>query len=368
MDTNPVFEVNQLLSEKNIFPSVSIIFPMDLSQAQYNYNKDKLKLVVKRVQKYLAKEFPATISKPLIVKLIKVYNEVDFKVLSKGLAIYISQNHEKLFRFSFTVKEKVIIDKSFQIRDLLFAAKYNIEYFILLISSNENKLFRGFDKSFKEIDFVDAPKNIKEWKIDLHTKVGNFSDAHSINDITLEKYLRDIDRSLSNILRVNALPIVIACVGEIADKYKKISKNSDLVLGYIEGNFEHASVSEIVNKTIPVLEEKSIKEQEKYLDLLMDAIGMNTFASGITDVWKASMENRSRILLVEKNYSCPAKFGISKFTLITKDVDANDIYSIKDAVDDLIEIVLKRGGDVVFVEDDTLIEHNHIALITNSRI
>lgn len=364
MDTEQLLEAEQLIKEKKTFPSISIIIPTNTKYPHFKYDEEKLKLLVNRLEEKILDEFPPSIADPLITKLSKVYQEIDFTHLSKGLAIYVSRDQEKVFHLSFPVVEKVIIDKSFEIRDLLYATKHSLDYLVLLISSNGNKLFKGLNRSLEEIKLTDAPKNVNEWKIDLPTKVGNFTDAEVVKEETLEKYLHDIDKSLSAELKTFDYPVVICSVERIISKYKKITRNQKSILDYVSGNFEHATIPEIINKIAIVFERKFEKEQEEYLKLLDEAVGKDAFASGINEVWRVAMEQRGRILLVEKNYYCPAKYGKTKYTLITKDIDKNSMYTLKDAVDDLIEVVLKFGGDVVFVDDGKLADHNRIALIT----
>lgn len=364
MDTEQLLEAEQLIKEKKTFPSISIIIPTNTKYPHFKHDEEKLKLVMNKVEEKILDEFPPSIADPLVAKLAKVYQEIDFTHLSKGLAIYVSREQEKIFHLPFTVVEKIIIDKSFEIRDLLYATKHTQDYLVLLISSNENKLFKGFDRSLEEIKLIDAPKDVKEWKIDLPSKVGNFSDAEDVKEETLEKYLRDIDKSLSAELKKYDFPVVICSAERIVFKYKSITKNQKSILDYVSGNFEHATIPEILDKVALVFDKKNERDQEEYLKLLDDAIGKDNFASGINEVWRVAMEQRGRILLVEKNYTCPAKYGKTKYTLVTKDIDKNSMYTLKDAVDDLIEVVLKFGGDVVFVEDGKLLDHNRIALIT----
>ena len=364
MDTNQLLKAEQLIKAKKTFPSISIILPTNTKYPHFKHDEEKLKLVINELEEQLVNEFPHSIADPLIAKLSKVYQEIDFTHLSKGLAIYVSREQEKIIHLPFPVEEKIIIDKSFEVRDLLYATKHTFDYLVMIISSNGNKLFKGFNRSLTEIKLEDAPKDVNEWKIDLPTKVGNFTDAEVVKDETLEKYLRDIDKSLSAELKLLDFPVVICSVERIISKYKRITKNQNSILDYVTGNFEHATIPEIQSKLAVVFDKKNAKEEEKYLDLLNDAIGKDAFASGINEVWRVAMEQRGRILLVEKNYTCPAKYGITKYTLVTKDVDIDSMYTIKDAVDDLIEIVLKFGGDVIFVEDGKLLDHNRIALIT----
>ena len=80
-------------------------------------------------------------------------------------------------------------------------------------------------------------------------------------------------------------------------------------------------------------------------------------------VWKTAAEKRGRLLVVEKNYICPARQGDTPDLIyISHDMLQNDFH-IKDAVDDCIEMVLHSGGDVEFVDEGILNGYEHIALI-----
>ncbi len=364
METAQLQETKLLLNAKKSYPSISIVLPTSTKYRQYRQDEEKLKLIINEVEDKIFQQFPASIAAPLIGKLFKLYQEVDFSHLSEGLAIYVSREQAEIFNLSFPVKEKVIIDKSFEIRDLLYETKHSHDYLVLLLGSKGNKLFKGFNRSIEGIEFKDAPKNAKEWEIDLHSKVGNFSDAKVVKDITLEKYLRDIDRCLSLELTNRDCPVIICGVERIIHKFKNITKNNNSILGYVEGNFEHSTLPAIAKNVAPILEKKIVSDEMESLALLDQAVGKNTYASGIRDVWKAAVEKRGRLLLVEKDYSCAAEYGKDKYTLNTDDVNKDSLNYIKDAVDDLIEVVMKYGGDVVFVDDNKLIDHHHIALIT----
>jgi len=131
----------------------------------------------------------------------------------------------------------------------------------------------------------------------------------------------------------------------------------------VEGNFDYSSTREILEKISPALKLKFATEQDRALRLLDQAIENKTYVSGISNVWRAAAEKNGKLLIVEKDYFIAAKLGKDQFTLIT-DIDENAMYVIKDAVEDVIELVLRQGGDVVFIENGMLKEHSGIALIT----
>ena len=45
------------------------------------------------------------------------------------------------------------------------------------------------------------------------------------------------------------------------------------------------------------------------------------------------------------------------------DSNCNEVFFIKDEVDDIIEKVFENGGDVEFIDDGMLKDHRHIVLI-----
>jgi hypothetical protein len=85
--------------------------------------------------------------------------------------------------------------------------------------------------------------------------------------------------------------------------------------------------------------------------------------TGMQDVWKHAAQHRGRLLIVEKNFMSRDQPGEREQVIFMQPQPYNRFSYIKDAVDDVIEKVLETGGDVEFVEDGSLDEQQHIALI-----
>jgi hypothetical protein len=69
------------------------------------------------------------------------------------------------------------------------------------------------------------------------------------------------------------------------------------------------------------------------------------------------------LLLVEKDFIYPAHQGAEPDSVYKEDLNMNNPFYIKDAVDDVMEKVLAAGGDVEFVSNGALKDYGHIALI-----
>ncbi len=235
------------------------------------------------------------------------------------------------------------------------------------------RTFLGYDHYLIEEQNAEMPNGINDVEGDGHSRVQSFtsfsssknvSDQNSFTENKMEKYLHDVDHELSEILKLNNVPVIICGVKKEIANFKTITKNNNSIIGSVEGNFDYASPTEILDKIEPVFKKNLKTKEDKILKSLDEAISKKTYSIGIKEVWKTAMEKNGRILIVEKDYRCPAKLGLDEYSLIPLKTIEDKIEVINDAVDDIIEIVLKNGGMVDFVENGALSDFQRIALVT----
>jgi hypothetical protein len=70
------------------------------------------------------------------------------------------------------------------------------------------------------------------------------------------------------------------------------------------------------------------------------------------------------MLVVEQSYSVPGRVG--GHPMDPQDYEPADPTHIHDLVDDLVEEVIRRGGQVALVDDGALTDHHRVALVTAS--
>lgn len=95
---------------------------------------------------------------------------------------------------------------------------------------------------------------------------------------------------------------------------------------------------------------------------LDDALGKKLAVTGILSVWQAAEEGKGLILLVEKDYALPG-FVTEEGSKLFLHPPAEPHRIITDAVDDVMETVLAKGGKVKMVENGKLNNYEHMALI-----
>lgn len=355
-------EADEILSAVKYMPCVSIIMPFEPKMSLRSELEYKLKLAMDRVENELLASYTEERSLAVIRKLRPLIKNLDFNTHKRSIAIFVSPLVEKVFYLDIPVEEKIIIDESFEIRDLVYSKKEVHKYLVLVLSSKKTKIYLGNSNTFIRI-VSNVPDHIAAYKNDIPERVANFSDPSDRKEVMLEKFLRHTDDGLSILLKAYPLPLFVMGTDRVIGHFKKITHNADRVLDYVHGNYEEAREEELHAVLEPKISDwKKIKQQ----DLLMQldsAAGAKKLVSGIQNVWKEAMHKRGKLLIVEKNFIYPAHLGGDKDIIYREDYQSENAFYIKDAVDDVIEKILENGGDVEFVDANVLKDYRKIALI-----
>jgi hypothetical protein len=356
-----------------VHPSVSILLPVNKKYPHFKQAEQKLKSLIKEAEMIIRDEVSEEMAAPLITKLQETALSIDFTHLSESLAIYVSSEFQRVIHLPIAVDEKMVVGRTFELRDLFYAAKTNFHYYFLTISENKVTVFLGYGNQLQDQHYDKMPFGMNDVPGEGYSRAQSFSsnstsknvsDENSHRENLMEKYLRDIDNELTGLLKQTKIPVIIGGVQKEIAGFNALTKNKEAIIGTIEGNFDYLNEKEIYNKIESILQAKLKNDEKNSLILLDEAISSKTFASGVHDVWRAVMEKRGRLLLVEKDYRVSGKQGKDKFTLITHNVDTTNTKNIADVVDDIIEYTFECGGDVAFVENGALSEHGGIALVT----
>lgn len=132
------------------------------------------------------------------------------------------------------------------------------------------------------------------------------------------------------------------------EQFKHLTVHAEHIVGYLHGNFDTTTETAILMALQPELDHWKKTNLQLLLQKLDKARKNGKLACGVKEVWNIATHRRGQLLVVEEN----------AFTRM-----ADDPYYMKDVVDDIIEKVLKDGGDVEFVEKGALGDYQQIALI-----
>ena len=354
-------EFRELVNIVRYHPAVSVILPFEPHISSKSTAELRLKNALSNVEKQLYKEYTSERALPVIIKLHKLLGSINYNNFKKSIAIFASPFIEKIIYLDFEVEEKIVVDDSFEIRDLVYCKKQVKEYLVLVLSACSSELYIGNCHKLARIK-SNVSDHLSGYKNDVPETVENFSGSSHQKEILMDKFLHKMDQELGIILNAYPFPVFIMGTERINGHYKKITHNNSRISAYIHGSYTGASEKDILKVLRPYTNEWNKIKQSDLLHQADKAMGAGKLSSGIENVWKAATQKRGRLLLVEKDFICVA-VKVCDEVINTADANLSNPFYIKDAVNDIIEKVLESGGDVEFLENGALPKYGQIALI-----
>ena len=352
---------------------VSIIIPTHRTSPDRRIDKPEVENAIGRAKQLLQFRHPEKDIKPLLQSLDDQLKKIDFMHNAEGLGIYVSSEIKLLLHFSFPVKEKIMVDDNFEIRDLLYKINYDQPYYVLMLTEKVAKLFEGSWNDLFEIkgdhwplkyeDDYAYSKPARSSSFAGHSHVKIFEkDKTELEHIRLKNFFREVDKKLSDYL-INNTPLIILAPERESSLFEKVSRHRKNIIQKIQGSYGHNNLKSISDIVWPAMYEHLQAERKQLINEFKEMIGEHRGVSGIQDVWEAARERKAFKLLVEKDYRCPGFVTENDYKLYLRPPKASH-KTLPDAVDELVETVLQKNGKVYFTDNDWLKDYGRIALIT----
>ena len=359
----------QKLKGVDSFPAISIVMPTHRKFPASKQNPTIMKNQLKKINELLSDQFDKRNTEHYMEKLKDLEEKVDYDHPLDSLGVFMSKDVEQIVYLPFSSRETAIVDSSFQIRDIVYTLNRSFNYNVILLSEKNTRIFHGMDDKVAEYFPKDLPKSVKEYVDEplMDDNRYSYQDTNLFNENVRIKFYQDIDEFISkNLGKKNNL--VLVGVADNLAEFQKLSKNKDKIYLTAEGNYDHFTEHEVSELIRPKILEKLEAEKKQMLGELEKAVSNGKYASGITQVWREVGMKKGHILFVEKGYYQPALKGDDELTIHTAEENdeqaaANPKY-ISDAVDDVVEKMLEDNGEVYFVEEGALEDHQKIAVIT----
>lgn len=362
MNAHITTEIREVMGALHYRPSISIILPFEPKMNLKTELSYSLKMAVKKVEEELEEYYPGELAAQVMKKLNTLVKNLDFHTYKKSIALFVSPVFEKVLYLDVPVEEKIIIDETFEIRDLVYCKKQVHKYLVLQLSGKESRMYLGNTNALVRI-ISDRPEHIEAYRNDVAERTANFSDTAERKEIVLTKFLQHIDQSLDIVLRAYQLPLFVMGTDRIVGHFKQITRHEKSIVETIRGNYEESSPAALRAVLAPYINNwKKVREKD-LLNQIDEAAGRKKLAVGMKSVWQEASHKKGQLLLVEKNYMFPAQLGAKPDMIEKIEEPYNHFAHIRDAVDDVIERVLDNGGDVEFVDEGVLDPYEKIVLI-----
>ena len=199
MNKNVTPEILEVMEAVHYRPSVSIIMPFEPKMNLKKELTHSLQLAADKLEKELKQNYPNEMGNLVIHKLQDIFNNLNYNTHKKSIGIFVSPVFEKILYLDIPAEEKIILDESFEIRDLVYSKKQLHKYLVLLISGKESSIYLCNTESFVRL-VLNKSQFLEDYINDAPERVANFSDMSDRKEILLEKFLQQIENGLNHIL------------------------------------------------------------------------------------------------------------------------------------------------------------------------
>ena len=361
-------EIRALIQEKNEW-CVSIIIPTSRTSPDRRVDSEVLQKSINHSKFILSKKnLPVGVYDSMSTAIDRLAIQVDPIHAMDGLGLFVSPDMTRLVHFPFPVKEKVVVDKTFETRDLYYLEQFAKPYYVLKLNKNEASLFLLETGTLaREITNTHFPmRNTNEYEYARpsigtsfgYARKGFEKDKSMMNKIRQEPFFKEIEQNV--LAYTKATDLLIAGSKTILSNFESATDNRLKIKARIIGSFKEKN--ELFEKARSTYFECKQHEIQTLIDSLDELVGMKKVTSGIHDVWADCIAGKGEVLLVEKDFR-KVGYTLQNGHQVSLSVPLFKHDTIPDVVDQIIETIIDKGGKVVFTEVHQLEKYEQIALI-----
>ncbi len=351
-----------ILQQMSGYPAVTLTLPVHRTSPENQQDPIRVKNLVEQAANRLLTEFGKREIAPLLTRLEKLVEGIDYRYTLDGLALFANRDFARAVHLPFTLKEGVHIDETFRTRDLIFAMNRTPRYWTLVLSEKPTRLYEATRGDLLEIQEDGFPITHTGPGGEQPLPGGFGIKKSAYRDEYHRKFFRQVDATLKSFMADDPLPLVVVGVNRYLSFFNEVTDHKSAVLATLQGSHDKTAAHELGQLVWPLMKEALAGQRQQVLDELDKAVGERKFVSTIGEAWRMANDGRGSLLLVEEDYHFPGRVDESGRHLIpAEDVTSPDV--LDDAVDELIETVLSKQGRVAFVGNGQLEAHQRIALV-----
>ncbi len=363
-------------------PCLSLYQPTHRHHPENQQDPIRYKNLVKALEKSLLQKFPKIAVQPMLTPFRDLADDHDFwNHALDGLAVLGAQGIFRVYRLQRPVPELAVAADSFHLKPLMRILQSADRYQVLGLNSREIRLYEGNRDALDEIEpEAGVPRTMTgalgEETKEPHLTVASYGGAgggqapmrHGHGDrksgekIDRERFFRAVDRGILELhSKLTGLPLILAALPEHHHAFRQVSRNPHLLEKGIDVHPDAlASSDELRQRAWQVIEPHYLARLAALVDEFAGAKPRGLAEDDPTKVAKAVMAGRVGKLLVEAGRVLPGRIHPA-----TGDIEFGDLAhpELDDVLDDLAELAIKKGGQVVIVPAERMPTTTGVAAI-----
>jgi len=363
-------------------PCLSLYMPTHRSHPENLQDPIRYKNLLKQIEVSLLQKYSAGEVKEHMEPLEALVNDDSlWNHTSKGLAVFSAPGFFKIVGLPKSFSELAIVADSFHTKPLRQYLQSNDNFHVLGLSLHEIRLFEGNRHSLTEVELTaDMPGNIiealGEELTDKHTTVASYggsggesSSMHHGHGGKNEETEKDAERFFrvvaTNIYerysKPTGLPLILAALPEHFSLFQKVNKNPSLMSKSIAINPTSVSTEKLATLSWEIMEPEYSEKLDSLVSRFTQAKSNGKGSDDYKEVAVAAVEGRVDTLIVEADRIIPVRIT----NLVTGNTQKKDLINPKvdDLLDDMGELVMKMGGEVMVLPPGKMPSETGLAAI-----
>ena len=282
-----------------------------------------------------------------------------------GLAVFSATGLFKVVSVHKSFEELALVADSFHTKPLRQYLQSLDHFHVLGLTLRDIRLFEGNRHSLTEVSLTaDTPKNITEALgdelTDKHTTVASYGGSGGESSAMhhgqggrkdetekdSERFFRVIAKTIyEHYSKPSGWPLILAALTEHQSLFQKVNKNPLLLTNGIEMNPSSVSADKLADLAWEIMEPEYNLKLDSLVAMFEQARANGKGSDDYKEVAVAAVEGRVDTLIVEADRIIPVRIT----NLVTGNTQKKDMLDPKvdDLLDDMGELVMKMGGEVM---------------------
>lgn len=359
---------------------ISLYMPTFKSHPEKQQDPAKFRELVKEIEESLLLKHPAVEVKELLEPLHQLTENFDFwQHAAEGLAVLRTKDFYRVIGLQTPVDRLAVVADSFHTKPLRKYLQTLERYQVLGLSLKDVHFYEGNRHSLVEVELLPGvPRTIEDALGDqltqkfltissggtgvagtgIHHGHGGKSDEIEKD---AERFFTVVSRAIAEYYsEPSGLPLILAALPEHHYLFQKVSNNPHLLPHGITINPKSVSIEKLRKLAWEIIEPEYFSTLDKLAEQFSQARANGIGSDTMEEIGKAAAQGRVDTLLLESDRIIPGRVNRE-----TGEIEASDLEhpEIDDLLDDIGELVLRKGGNVVVVPVDKMPTFTGIAAI-----
>lgn len=321
------------------YPSVTVLHTTEPGVAMRPADAAQLEDLVDEAGRRLGADVDETVREALVATLRRLAASAVSGRTTRAVALCASPEHEAIVRLGREVQTRVVVDHAFATRDMVADVDRTATFRVVTVSEHLARLLVG-DRD-RLVELRDS-----HWPLER------------IDDDSDQVWRQRIDAVLTRERRSFCVPTVLAGEGSSIATLVDVAPVDPLAT--VPGDHDATDPHELHQLAWPVVDAWLQQDGQPATARLERATGSRVFAGGVDEVRDLVSVGRVELLVVEDDYRLVARAGGHR---LERSDEADDPDVVGGAVDELIEAVVRSGGQAVMVPPGELAEHDGLVAV-----